>query len=166
MSLDQDEVEALALALGRALEPGDVVLMRGSMGAGKTTFTRALARGLGLDAPGRVCSPTYTIGVRHSGRVPLMHVDLFRLQDDFGGPAAGAAFESLGLEHDELESPDQVLVVEWSEMWSDPPDDVVVVELTRVEGSPHLRGVEVRGTGPRGQLLEAAVRQASSPEGE
>lgn len=149
-------LERRAADLGARLRAGDVVLLFGPMGAGKTTFTRALATGLGLDHPGRVRSPTYTVGVRHPGPTPLMHVDLFRLQDDFGGPAAGAAFESLGLEHEELAAEDQVLVVEWSELWADPPADALRIELEPAEGDPQRRVITARATGPRSEaLLEA-----------
>ncbi len=151
--LEQAELERRAAALGALLQAGDVVLLFGPMGAGKTTFTRALATALGLAAPGRVRSPTYTVGVRHSGRLPLMHVDLFRLRDDFGGSAAAAAFESLGLEHEELAAEDQVLVVEWSELWTDPPPDALQVRLRPVEGDPERRMLEAEGTGPRGRAL-------------
>lgn len=153
--LDQPALERRAADLGARLRAGDVVLLFGPMGAGKTTFTRALATGLSLDHPGRVRSPTYTVGVRHSGPTPLMHVDLFRLQDDFGGPAAGAAFESLGLEHDELQAGDQVLVVEWSELWADPPSDALRVRLAPAEGDPGRRVITAEATGARSRALLA-----------
>jgi tRNA threonylcarbamoyladenosine biosynthesis protein TsaE len=73
------ETEALAAELAAALEPGDVVLVAGELGAGKTTFVRGACRALGVS--GRVTSPTFTIGQRYDGRVPVSHLDLYRLGD-------------------------------------------------------------------------------------
>jgi tRNA threonylcarbamoyladenosine biosynthesis protein TsaE len=148
-ALEQDEAQmcAWAEALGARLRGGDVVLLFGEMGSGKTTFVRALARGLGVARPERVCSPTYTVCMIHEGRVGLVHVDLFRLGED--GPVGSAAFESLGLEHDELPGPDRVLVVEWAELWADPPPQHLAIRLARVPGHEEVRRLEVRGEGTR-----------------
>lgn len=67
--------------LGRELEPGDVVALYGELGSGKTTLTKGLARGLGV--PTEVFSPTFTLIHEHpGGRIPLYHVDLYRLEDE------------------------------------------------------------------------------------
>ncbi|PRP94039.1 tRNA threonylcarbamoyladenosine biosynthesis protein TsaE [Enhygromyxa salina] len=145
--LDEPHMCRWAEALGAELRGGDVVLLRGEMGAGKTTLVRALARGLGVARPERVCSPTYTVCMIHPGRVGLVHVDLFRLGE--GGPVGGAAFEALGLEHDELPGPGRVLVVEWSELWADPPKQQLTIGLARVAGRAELRRLTVRGVGTR-----------------
>src|SRR5579859_7165481 len=73
------ETEALGAELARGLEAGDVVLVEGELGAGKTTFVRGASRELGVSAA--VTSPTFTIGQRYPARVPVAHVDLFRLTD-------------------------------------------------------------------------------------
>lgn len=73
------ETEALGAELARSLGPGDVVLVQGEMGAGKTTFVRGAARALGVTA--LVTSPTFTIGQRYQAPVPVSHVDLFRVAD-------------------------------------------------------------------------------------
>ena len=71
-----EETEAVAATLAGVLEPGDVVTVSGDLGAGKTTFVRGACRALGVaDA---VTSPTYTIGHRYAGRVPVSHLDLYR----------------------------------------------------------------------------------------
>jgi len=71
------ETEALGAELAGRLEPGDVVLISGDLGAGKTTFVRGAARALGVEGP--VTSPTFTIGHLLSGRVEVAHLDLYRL---------------------------------------------------------------------------------------
>jgi tRNA threonylcarbamoyladenosine biosynthesis protein TsaE len=73
------ETEALAARVAAALAPGDVVLLAGELGAGKTTFVRGAARALGVEAA--VTSPTFTIGRRYEGRLPVSHLDLYRLGD-------------------------------------------------------------------------------------
>ncbi len=110
---------AQARSLGERLRGGELLLLNGSMGAGKTTFTRALAEGLKVDNPGRVRSPTFALCVTYPGPVPLMHLDLYRLDGTDGIQAA--AFEALGLEFDELVAPDRVVVVEWASRWTCAP---------------------------------------------
>lgn len=74
------ETEALGGRLAsERLAPGDVVLVSGEMGAGKTTLIRGACRALGVEGP--VTSPTFTIGQRYAGRVPVSHLDLYRLAD-------------------------------------------------------------------------------------
>ena len=79
LSHSETETEAAGEALAARLKAGDVVAYRGDLGAGKTAFTRGLARGLGCT--GRVSSPTFTIVNEHEGRLPLFHFDLYRLGD-------------------------------------------------------------------------------------
>lgn len=90
--------------LASELSPGDVVLVSGEMGAGKTTLVRGAARALGVGGP--VVSPTFTIGRRYAGRVPVSHVDLYRLD--------GLEDEDPALLADYL-TPDAVAFVEWPE---------------------------------------------------
>jgi tRNA threonylcarbamoyladenosine biosynthesis protein TsaE len=73
------ETEDLGAALAATLKPGDVVLVEGELGAGKTTFVRGAARALG--AAGVVTSPTFTIGQRYPGPISIAHIDLFRVPD-------------------------------------------------------------------------------------
>jgi tRNA threonylcarbamoyladenosine biosynthesis protein TsaE len=102
------ETESLAAELSAAFSGGEVVLLTGELGTGKTVFVRGLARGLGVD-PDEVTSPTFVLLTSYRGRLTLHHADLYRLAD--GGNDGG-----LGLE--ELPGPEGVLAVEWSERLS------------------------------------------------
>jgi tRNA threonylcarbamoyladenosine biosynthesis protein TsaE len=77
-SSSSTETEEVGGRLAALLEPGDVVGVAGDLGAGKTTFVRGACRALGVAAP--VTSPTFTIGHRYEGRVPVAHLDLYRLE--------------------------------------------------------------------------------------
>jgi len=100
-----EETEAAGAQLARRLRPGDVVLVRGELGTGKTTFVRGACRQLGVKTA--VTSPTFTIGHLLAGRLEVAHVDLYRL-------------ESIGLEDpallDDYLTPERVGFVEWPEV--------------------------------------------------
>src|SRR5918995_5168092 len=103
VTTSEAETAAVARDLAASLSPGDVLLLSGNLGAGKTAFVRGLAEGLDID-PGEVSSPTFTLVHEYrGGRLTLYHVDLYRLDR--------AATEDLGLE--ELGVADGVLAVEW-----------------------------------------------------
>lgn len=75
------DTEAFGMALAAELEPGDVIALTGDLGTGKTTLTKAVAKGLGIE--GAVTSPTFTIVREHEGgRIPLYHFDLYRVHDE------------------------------------------------------------------------------------
>jgi tRNA threonylcarbamoyladenosine biosynthesis protein TsaE len=104
------ETEALGAALAATLRAGDVVLVEGDLGAGKTTFVRGAARALGVGAP--VTSPTFTIGQRYPAPVPVSHIDLYRVASladeepeflaDYLGPESIGFVEWPGGEHDTI----------------------------------------------------------------
>ena len=71
-----EETERVGAAVAEELRPGEVVTVSGELGTGKTTFVRGACRALGVDGP--ITSPTYTIGHRYRGRIPVSHLDLFR----------------------------------------------------------------------------------------
>jgi tRNA threonylcarbamoyladenosine biosynthesis protein TsaE len=126
-----EETAALGAALARALRPGDVVLVVGEIGAGKTTFVRGAARELGVT--GRVTSPTFTIGRRYAGRVPVSHLDLHRL--------AGLEGEDPALLADYLQD-DAIAFVEWPEI-AEPVLERVARRVTLTHLGGDRRRVEV-----------------------
>ena len=116
------ETEAIGAALGKIIEPGTVIAYRGDLGAGKTAFTRGLARGLGCAEI--VTSPTYTIVNEYlGGRIPLFHFDMYRLRcsDDL--------FD-IGWE-DYLDR-GGVCAVEWSENVDDAMEDAVYITIEKL----------------------------------
>ena len=104
--------------LARDLLPGSTLLLIGNLGAGKTAFVRGLAEGLGID-PGEVSSPTFTLIQEYrGGRLPLFHVDLYRLTEP--------EVDDLGLE--ELGS-DGIVAIEWAEKLPRPPAGAILVRI-------------------------------------
>lgn len=130
-----EETEALAARLAPALRPGTVVAYTGDLGAGKTAFTRGLARGLGISA--RVTSPTFTIVNEYEGgRLPLFHFDLYRL-------SCGDELYDIGWE--DYLSRGGVSAVEWSERAEDLAEDGwVYVDLRRGDGE-NQRHITITG---------------------
>lgn len=149
---DEAATEALGRALGPLLGPGDVVLLVGGLGAGKTTLSRGLARGLGVDEAYAITSPTFTLLNVYPGRAGpagFFHADLYRLE------AEGAA---------ELELLDEaaagVLAVEWPEQ----AGDVWPAEALRVELAPQGENARrARVSGPRA-LVERLARSLHEEE--
>ena len=109
LSHSETETEAAGQALAAKLRPGDVVAYRGDLGAGKTAFTRGLARGLGCH--GRVTSPTFTIVNEYEGPTPLFHFDLYRL---------GGEEELWDIGWEDYLARNGVCAVEWSGVRSPP----------------------------------------------
>ena len=129
------ETEALGETLARRLGPGDVVAYRGDLGAGKTAFTRGLARGLGCT--GRVTSPTFTIVNEYEGRLPLFHFDLYRLEGE-------DALYDIGWE--DYLARGGVCAVEWSERAEAAlPRETVWVSIRRCAESGDWRRITIEG---------------------
>ena len=117
------ETEAVGQALGKVLKPGAIIAYEGDLGAGKTAFTRGLAKGLG--AEDMVTSPTYTIVNEYlSGRMPLFHFDMYRL-------ASSDDLWDIGWE-DYLER-GGVCAVEWSENVADAMENAISVRIEKVD---------------------------------
>ena len=133
MSHGEAETAEVARALGAEFRGGEVVLLTGELGAGKTAFVRGLARGVGAD-PDEVASPTFVLLTSYPGRLTLHHADLYRLRGD-------GDERELGLE--ELPGPGGVLAVEWAErLHSRPWPDAVRVSLSHQGEDERLIRIE------------------------
>jgi len=127
------ETEALGAELAARLEPGDVVVVSGEVGAGKTTLIRGACRALGVEGP--VTSPTFTVGQRYEGtRAPVSHLDLYRLE--------GLADEDPALLDDYL-APDAVSFVEWPAVAEPELVDRRVVAVRLAHAGDDRREVEL-----------------------
>ena len=138
LSHNERETEALGAALAARLRPGDVVAYLGDLGAGKTAFTRGLARGLGY--AGRVTSPTFTIVNEYEGPVPLFHFDMYRL---------GGEEDLFDIGWEDYLDRGGVCAVEWSERVEEAlPEDAVAVSIARCPENENWRVITVEGVGP------------------
>ena len=116
------QTEAVGAALAACLKPGTVIAYRGDLGAGKTAFTRGLARGLGVTE--RVTSPTYTIVNEYlGGRMPLFHFDMYRL---------GSEDELFDIGWEDYLERGGVCAVEWSENVADAMEDAITVCIQKL----------------------------------
>ena len=133
ITTSSEETEKIGAALGGALPGGTVIAYRGDLGAGKTAFTRGLARGLGYREP--VTSPTYTIVNEYlGGRLPLFHFDMYRL-------ASSDDLFDIGWE-DYLDR-GGICAVEWSENVADSMEDAVTVTIEKT--GENARRITIEG---------------------
>ena len=127
----EHETFALGRTLAVSLQPGTFVLLHGDLGAGKTAFVRGMAAGLGAP-PEDVSSPTFVLMQHYKGRIPLVHVDLYRLE-------TGAAVDDLGLE--EMAS-GAVVAIEWAERLPRALEGSVTVKIGDLGNDNRLITVE------------------------
>jgi tRNA threonylcarbamoyladenosine biosynthesis protein TsaE len=140
----QSATEALGEALSPLLQAGDVLVLSGDLGAGKTQLTKGIARGLGVAEP--VTSPTFNILLVHLGRLPLYHFDLYRLE---------SAEQLYDVDYWGTLESDGVGVVEWGDRFPDAlPLDGIVVRIA-ITGD-HARELSLSALGSRGAELLAA----------
>jgi tRNA threonylcarbamoyladenosine biosynthesis protein TsaE len=120
LSKSPEETERAGRRIGRSLRVPGIVLLRGTLGAGKTTLTRGIAQGLGLDDPGLVNSPSFTLVNVYHGNCPIYHVDLYRLERE-------RDLSTIGL--DDFMGWEGVTIVEWSERLPDLYPNATVIEI-------------------------------------
>lgn len=139
-----EETLAFGEAVGKLLKGGEVIELRGDIGAGKTTFVRGLARG--IDSDDHVSSPTFTVRNEYKGRIVLHHLDLYRLHEP--GIVEHELSEILGL-------PDESVVIEWAETVENIlPESRIVMQFVSPDEKLRLITVEV----PHGlEYIEAAL---------
>jgi tRNA threonylcarbamoyladenosine biosynthesis protein TsaE len=155
------ETHALGAALAAVVRAGDVLLLSGDLGAGKTVFARGLAAGLGVED--QVVSPTFTIVREYRGRLPLVHVDVYRLE-------SVRELEDLGL--DEIVRDDAVSVIEWGDAVAALFPEWLEVRFGLAAGGPEVddvRELELTARGAswaeRADALAAAVGGVPSRSG-
>lgn len=144
-----EETRALAARLAARLRPGDILLLEGALGAGKTTFVQGLAEGLGVRAP--VTSPTFTLLQEYPGaQGPLLHFDLYRLD---------RPEEVVDLGFEESLERGGVVVVEWAERlgWLTPPEHLRIC-MEREEGE--RRRIALLPSGSRYRAVVAGLEEA------
>ena len=128
-----EETEKIGAALAQTLEPGAVIAYRGDLGAGKTAFTRGLARGLGYTDS--VTSPTYTIVNEYlGGRLPLFHFDMYRLR---------SADDLWDIGWEDYLDRGGVCAVEWSENVQDALEGAITVSIAKLDD--HSRAITIEG---------------------
>ncbi len=139
-----EETEMLGEQIGRALKPGTVVALIGELGAGKTTLTKGIARGLGVTD--LVHSPTFTLIHEHKGRIPVYHFDLYRLETQ-------GEMEDIGYEG--YFYGDGVAVIEWAEkIPAIIPEDRLEI---RISEDDSRRRFDLQATGPKSEEVLARV---------
>ena len=157
-SRSADDTHALGVRLAALLMPGDVVVLTGDLGAGKTVLAKGIAAGLGVSEP--VVSPTFTIVREYEGDIPLQHLDVYRL-DHFQ--------EVIDLGLDELLDGHAVTIVEWGEAVSAllPVDrlEVSLLLLPPEEADDDTRVVELHGVGPAWAARSSALVAAANGAG-
>ena len=143
-SHNEDELMVYGYQLGRKLQAGDVLVLTGDLGAGKTTLTKGIAKGLDIDQ--MIKSPTYTIVREYEGRLPLYHLDVYRIGND---P------DSIDL--DDFLYGDGVAVIEWGELLEeDLLGDYLEIIITP---SGDGRDIELQSNGPRSKELSEAIER-------
>jgi len=144
------ETQNLGNVLGRIVQPGTVISLVGDLGAGKTTLTAAIARGLGID-PEKVSSPTFMLIQEYAGRIPLYHFDTYRLKDLH-------EFEDLGVE--EYFYGEGVCLVEWGDRFR----EVMPVDLLRIEISIQGESERRFDFSANGSISQLLVKQLLESE--
>ena len=131
------ETEQLGQRLGQQLKPGAVIAYSGDLGAGKTAFTRGLARGLGIEDP--ITSPTYTIVNEYPGKIPLFHFDMYRLS---------SSEDLFDIGWEDYLARGGVIAVEWSERVADALDEVenlIRINIRRDPDNDNGREISIEG---------------------
>ena len=146
-----DDTHAVAAAIAGLVKAGDVIVLAGDMGAGKTAFAQGFGRALGITEP--ITSPTFTVVHTYdTGRIVMHHADLYRLD-------RRSEVEDLGL--DEMIEGRGVLLVEWGDVVADSFGDHLEVLLERIDDSDDARRITIRSIGRRWETrwskLEAVV---------
>lgn len=131
---DERETEHLGESLGRQLPPGSLIAYYGDLGAGKTAFTRGLARGLGIED--RITSPTYNIVNEYEGKIPLFHFDMYRLS---------SSEELFDIGWEDYLARGGVVAVEWSERVEDALEGAITITIRKAPDDINGRIITISG---------------------
>ena len=149
ISHNETELIALGKQLGKLLEKQDVIILSGDLGAGKTTFTKGIAKGLGIDQ--MIKSPTYTIVREYEGRLPLYHLDVYRIGND---P------DSIDL--DDFLFGDGATIIEWGELIEPSLSDAYLkIFIRKLEDG---RELDFEAHGARAEALLASFEQVEKTD--
>ncbi|MBJ8325106.1 tRNA (adenosine(37)-N6)-threonylcarbamoyltransferase complex ATPase subunit type 1 TsaE [Streptococcus pacificus] len=144
---NEEELIAIGQQIGQQLQKNDLIILTGDLGAGKTTLTKGIAKGLGITQ--MIKSPTYTIVREYEGRLTLYHLDVYRI---------GGDSESIDL--DDFVYGDGVTVIEWGELiLEDLPSDYLTITIRKTKEGRHL---ELIPNGPIANKRLEAILNASS----
>lgn len=145
----RSETESFGRRIGRSLEGGTVLALRGELGSGKTTLVRGIAAGLGTPAS-EVSSPTFVLIHEYRGRLPLVHVDLYRLRHEGEAWAIGL------IEHF---NDTAVTAIEWADRFpSLLPEDRLEIELAH--RTPATRAAQLSARGPQSRRLLSRLKES------
>ncbi len=134
-----ENTHEVAAAIARRAEPGDLILLCGDLGAGKTAFAQGFGAALGIEEP--ITSPTFTLANRYDGRLRLNHLDVYRLEH---------LAEVLDLDLPELIDDDAVTLIEWGDAIAPAlSNDYLVVRLAFTTEGPDSRTIEIMANGDR-----------------
>jgi tRNA threonylcarbamoyladenosine biosynthesis protein TsaE len=148
LSSSEEDTYSIALALGEILKTGDVVALTGELGAGKTLFCKGVGEALGISR-GRIVSPSFTMVTEYSGRLPLCHVDAYRLVSEE---------EALDIGLEEVLTEGRVFLVEWAEkILSLLPNDCIRVTFS-ISGEDRRRISVEANDDPRFAEFVSSVR--------
>lgn len=148
VSNSPEQTRRIGEILGRSLDRGIVVALIGELGSGKTVFAQGLARGLDVDPDEYVSSPSFTLVNHYRGRVPIFHVDTYRLAD---------AAEMVSLGYEEYFEPDGVTIIEWADKVHDLlPERFVLAEFTLINENTREIDIGFPGPWPRDKESELA----------
>ena len=147
-----EQTRELGEKLGRLLSRGNVVALVGELGAGKTVLTQGLARGLGVGPDEYVSSPSFALVNQYRGRVPIYHLDIYRL----GGEA-----EMVALGYEDYFEPDGVTIIEWADKVGELlPERYLLIEIKIIDRN--TRDLDVRPIGPWTSEAAARIEDALS----
>ncbi len=149
ISRSPEETLRIGEVIGEKLQPGDIVALIGELGAGKTCLTQGLARGLGVTSEWRITSPTFTLINEYPGRVPLVHLDTYRLSG--AGDLADLGYEDYFFAGN-------VVVIEWAEKIRQVlPEQTIFIEIDYVD--ENTRNIRISGDQVKCESLLTALQE-------